>query len=71
MSSPAVNIDVGAEAVDDNAPTTTPSYLTILGVSELRAKSAFMGGLAAVGLSDHFKSKNVGSCACRCVKKQQ
>ncbi|KAF3907096.1 hypothetical protein ABW21_db0202306 [Orbilia brochopaga] len=59
MSPPAaVNIDTGIEAVDDISPTTTPEYLTLLGVDELRAKSIFSGGIAAVGLSDAFKSKS-------------
>ncbi|KAK6509337.1 Aromatic/aminoadipate aminotransferase 1 [Arthrobotrys musiformis] len=53
----AVNIDVGAQGVDDNSPTTTPAYLTVLGVDELRANSVFSGGIAALGLSDAFKSK--------------
>ncbi|EWC45534.1 hypothetical protein DRE_05392 [Drechslerella stenobrocha 248] len=57
---PAVDIDVGAEAVDDNSPSTTPAYLTVLGVDELRANSVFSGGIAAVGLSDAFKSKTNG-----------
>ncbi|KAK6363108.1 Aromatic/aminoadipate aminotransferase 1 [Orbilia blumenaviensis] len=56
--SAAVNIDVGAEAVDDNSPSTTPAYLTVLGVDELRANSVFSGGIAALGLSDAFKSKS-------------
>ncbi|KAF3906698.1 hypothetical protein ABW20_dc0110515 [Dactylellina cionopaga] len=54
----AVDIDVGAEGVDDNSATTTPAYLTVLGVDELRANSVFSGGIAAIGLSDAFKSKS-------------
>ncbi|KAK6516617.1 Aromatic/aminoadipate aminotransferase 1 [Arthrobotrys conoides] len=54
----AVNIDIAAEAVDDNSATTTPAYLTVLGVDELRANSVFSGGIAALGLSDAFKSKS-------------
>ncbi|KAK6537910.1 Aromatic/aminoadipate aminotransferase 1 [Orbilia ellipsospora] len=54
----AVNIDVSADGVDDNSASTTPAYLTVLGVDKLRANSIFSGGIAAIGLSDAFKSKS-------------